>query len=56
MCLQISTIFVFVRLRHLLGYSKNDLIGHVPFEFHHHDDVDVTLECSREGKMLSNIN
>ena len=42
-----------------MGYEKADLITHVPFEFHHHDDVEATLECSR-GRMflffLFNIN
>lgn len=34
-----------------MGYEKADLITHVPFEFHHHDDVEATLECSR-GRMF----
>lgn len=36
-----------------MGYGKNDLIGHVPFEFHHHDDVDATLECSRGSELIT---
>ena len=28
----------------------NDLIGHIPFEFHLHEDKDATLECSHGGK------
>ena len=34
----------------MLGFSKNDLVGHIPFEFHHHEDMDATLECSRGGE------
>ena len=35
------------RLQQLHGYSKGDLIGRVPFEFHHHDDIKITLQCSQ---------
>ena len=37
-----------------MGFEQPDLLGHVPFEFHHHDDVQATLECSR-GRKLSLI-
>ena len=33
-----------------MGYEKKDLINHVPFEFHHHEDVEANLECSRGCK------
>lgn len=39
-----------IRLSNLLGYTANDIIGHVPFEFHHHNDINVTLDCSKECK------
>ncbi|CAI8029661.1 Hypoxia-inducible factor 1-alpha [Geodia barretti] len=35
------------RLNHLMGYGKEDLRGKLAFDFHHHDDTDATLECSR---------
>lgn len=38
------------RLTRLLGFEATDFIGHVPFEFHHHDDVNTTLECAKESK------
>ena len=46
-----SSCFIFsiyYRLSNLLGYRSTDMIGHVPFEFHHHDDVNVTINCSKE--------
>jgi len=41
---------ILYRLHHLLGFSRNDLIDHIPFQFHHHEDKDATLECSCGGK------
>ena len=35
-----------------MGYEKPDLVSHVPFEFHHHDDVEANLECSRGCKFF----
>ena len=43
------------RLPHLMGYEKKDLINHVPFEFHHHEDVEANLECSRGCKYLKTL-
>lgn len=45
----IITIFV-CRLRHLLGYTRDDFIGKTPFDFQHHDDLEATMECSRQGE------
>ena len=38
-----------------MGYEKKDLINHVPFEFHHHEDVEANLECSRGRKYLKTL-
>ena len=48
----IITLCLSSRLSHLIGYDKNDLVGHVPFEFHHHDDVYATLGCAKDCKSL----
>ncbi|XP_011403284.1 PREDICTED: hypoxia-inducible factor 1-alpha-like [Amphimedon queenslandica] len=45
--MQMKCIFFDGRLQNLMGYEKKDLINHVPFEFHHHEDVEANLECSR---------
>ncbi len=34
----------------LMGFNKEDLVGHVPFQYHHHEDVAATLECSKGCK------
>lgn len=44
--LDLKCIFFDGRLQQLHGYSKGDLIGRAAFEFHHHDDLEVTLKCS----------
>ena len=38
------------RLNPLLGYTKADLVGNVPFHLHHHDDEEATMQCSVGGK------
>jgi PAS domain S-box-containing protein len=45
--LEMKCIFFDGRLKHLMGYEKQDLINKLPFEMHHHDDVEPNLECSR---------
>ena len=35
------------RLFHLMGYRREDLRDKLAFDFHHHDDTEATLECSR---------
>ena len=47
--LSIYIVFIY-RLTKLLGFEATDFIGHVPFEFHHHDDVNTSLECAKESK------
>lgn len=44
--------YIIYRLNNVMGYEKADLISHLPFEFHHHDDVEATLECSRGRTFL----
>jgi len=34
----------------LLCFSRNELIDYIPFEFHHHEEIDATLGCSPGGK------
>ena len=41
---------VWCRLRHLMGYRKEDLKDKLVFDFHHHDDTEATLECSKGSK------
>ena len=42
-----SFVFFFDRLKFLMGFEKEDLVGHVPFEYHHHEDVAANLQCSK---------
>lgn len=42
------------RLKHLLGYGKNDLEGKTPFVLQHHEDTVATMKCS-EGGMYGEI-
>ena len=43
-------ILILCRLRQLLGYTKEDLIGSTPFNLHHHEDTEATLQCSKGGE------
>jgi hypothetical protein len=49
-CVAFVLITTCHRLNHLMGYGKEDLRGKLAFDFHHHDDTEATLECSRGGQ------
>ena len=43
-CIYVRTVAtcvsLFYRLKQLLGYSKTDLVDRLPFDLHHHNDVE----------------
>ena len=53
-CSLLIWLCLYSRLFNLMGYNKADLLGDVVFTFHHHDDTDATLECSRGSEEKSN--
>ena len=39
------------RLRPLLGYEKDDLIGKKPFDLFHHEDIAAIVKCRNKGNV-----
>ena len=38
-----------------MGFAKEDLVGHVPFEYHHHEDVGANVQCSKGCKWIEGV-
>ena len=36
-----TCVLLLYRLKHLLGYSKTDLVDRLPFDLHHHNDIEL---------------
>ena len=41
---------LYLRLRPLLGYDKDDLIGKQPFDLFHHEDIAAIVKCRNKGE------